>query len=169
MSFALTPTTFIAILAGYLFQWGGLPGVLVSYLAAMAAGFLLGKKLNVWFVGGFISEDEQLKDFFQRLKKNSFMMVIFGRLSPLLPFAMMNIAFSSIKVTWGNYLAGSLIGMLPRTLVFFYSGTKVTEIWTFLKYPSLEGFLSVIPVILVVISTAGLVWLIRKSMENNEG
>ena len=95
------------------------------------------------------------------------MMVIFGRLSPLLPFAMMNIAFSSIKVTWGNYLAGSLLGMLPRTLVFFYTGIKVTEIWSFLKHPSLDGFLSVVPVVLIIISTAGLVWLIRKSMKKN--
>lgn len=164
MSLALTPTSFVAVIAGFFFKWIGLPGVLISYLAAMALGFYFGKILNVWFVGGFVSEDEQLKDFFKRLKENSFMMVIFGRLSPLLPFAMMNIAFSSIKVTWGNYLAGSIIGMLPRTIVFFYTGMKVTEIWTFLKNPSFEGLLSLVPVALVVISTAGLLWLIRKSM-----
>ena len=165
MSLALTPTTFIAILSGFFFKWSGLPGVIISYLGAMAAGFYIGKILNIWFVGGFISEDEKLKDFFQRLKQNSFMMVIFGRLSPLLPFAMMNIAFSSIKVNWGSYLGGSLIGMLPRTLVFFYTGTKVTEIWSFLKRPTLEGFWSMVPLALIIISTAGIVWLIRKSMK----
>lgn len=165
MSLALTPTSFVAVLSGFFFKWNGLPGVMLSYLAAMWLGFYLGKKLNVWFVGGYISEDEQLRDFFQRLKQSSFLMVIFGRLSPLLPFAMMNIAFSSINVGWGSYLAGSLIGMLPRTLVFFYTGTKVTEIWSFLKDPTLDGFLSVVPVALIVISTLGLIWLINKSMK----
>jgi len=164
MSFALTPTTFVTVLSGYFFKWDGLPGVLFSYLGALAAGFFLGKKINVWLVGGFISEDEQLKDFFQRLKQNSFLMVIFGRLSPVLPFAMMNIALSSIQVSWSSYIAGSLIGMLPRTLAFFYTGTKVSEIWTFLRYPTLEGFLSIVPVALIIISTAGLLWLARKSL-----
>jgi len=50
-------------------------------------------------------------------------------------------------------------------LVFFYTGTKVTEIWSFLKQPSLDGFLSIVPVALIIISTLGIIWLIRKSMK----
>jgi len=165
MSFALTPTTFIAILSGYLFSWKGLLGVLLSYLGAMIAGLLLGKKLSAWFVGGFIDEDEKLKDFFARLKEKTFLMVVLGRLSPLLPFAMMNIAFASIKVRWGYYLAGSILGMLPRTLVAFYLGMNAPEIYSFARHPTREGLMNVATILLIIISTAGIIWLVRTTLQ----
>ncbi len=169
MAFALTPTTFIALLSGYFFNWWGLTGVAVSYLVATVIGLLFGRKLNEWFVGGFLSEDEQLSKFFKQMKEKSLLMVIFGRLSPVLPFAMMNIAFASIRVSWGSYLFGSLIGMFPRTFVFFYTGMNAPEIWSFLMKPSLEGLSAVVPVLLVIISTAGILWLVNRSWKKSHG
>lgn len=165
MSFALTPTTFIAILSGYFFQWKGLPGVMLSYFGAMIAGMLLGKKLNAWFVGGFIAEDEKLKDFFVRLKERNFLMIVLGRLSPHLPFAMMNVAFASMKVPWGSYLIGSFIGMLPRTLLSFYLGMNVTEIYSFATNPRKEEWMNIATIAMVLVSTAGIVWLIKNALQ----
>lgn len=165
MSFALMPTTFFAILSGYFFQWNGLPGVLISYVGAMIIGMLLGKKLNAWFVGGFIAEDEKLKDFFAKLKERNFLMIVLGRLSPHLPFAMMNVAFASMKVPWGSYLIGSFIGMLPRTLLSFYLGMSVTEIYSFATNPRKEEWMNIATILMVLISTAGIVWLIKNALQ----
>lgn len=165
MSFALTPTTFFAILSGYFFQWKGLPGVLLSYMGAMIAGMLLGKKLNAWFVGGFIAEDEKLKVFFEKLKERTFLMIVLGRLSPHLPFAMMNVAFASLKIPWGSYLGGSFIGMLPRTLLSFYLGMNVTEIYTFATDPRKDELMNIATIALVLVSTAGIVWLIKNALQ----
>lgn len=165
MSFALTPTTFFAILSGFFFQWKGLPGVLLSYVGAMIVGMLLGKKLNVWFVGGFIAEDEKLKDFFDKLKKRTFLMIVLGRLSPHLPFAMMNVAFASMKVPWGSYLLGSFIGMLPRTLLSFYLGMNVTEIYSFATDPRKDQLMNIATIVLVLVSTAGIVWLVKNALQ----
>lgn len=165
MSFALTPTTFFAIISGYFFQWKGLPGVLFSYIGAMVVGMLLGKKLNAWFVGGFIAEDEKLKDFFGRLKERNFLMIVLGRLSPHLPFAMMNVAFASMKVPWGSYLAGSFIGMLPRTLLSFYLGMNVTEIYSFATDPRKDKLMNIATIGMVLISTAGIIWLVKNALQ----
>lgn len=169
MAFALTPTTFIAILSGYFFSWLGIIGVVLAYLVASLLGLWFGKKINTWFVGGFLGEDEKLQLFFSRLKENTLLMVIFGRLSPVLPFSMMNIAFASIKVPLKSYLVGSLLGMFPRTFIFFYAGMNVKEIWAFLMDPTLEGFTAIVPVILVIVSSAGLLWLGVRSWKKSYG
>ncbi len=169
ISFALTPTTLFAIFSGYFFQWKGLPGVIISYMGAAVIGMLFGKKLNEWVVGGFISEDEKLHDFFERLKKRTFLMVVMGRLSPVLPFAMMNIAFASMQVPWGWYLLGSFLGMLPRTFLSFYLGMNVKEIYTFVMHPTQDQGMQIGTIALILISTAGIIWLIRKALEKEAG
>lgn len=39
MAFAMTPTTFIALLSGYFLGWSCLPGVCISYLMASYIGY----------------------------------------------------------------------------------------------------------------------------------
>lgn len=164
MAFALAPTTFVSILTGYFFQWSGLPGMLISYLGAIIIGMLLGEKISTWFVGGFIAEDEKLKDFFARLKERTFLMIVLGRLSPHLPFAMMNMAFASMRVPWGSYLVGSFIGMLPRTLLSFYLGMNVREIYSFALNPREDQWMNIATIALVLITTAGITWLIKNAL-----
>lgn len=163
MSFALSPTTFIAIISGYYFGWIGLPGVIVSYLIASVFGLWVGDFINKTIVGQYISNNKSWRKFFDKLREREFLMVFFGRLSPVLPFAMMNFAFSSIRPNLSNYIAASLVGMFPRTLVFFYTGMQAVEIWEFVKSPDLDGALTLIPLLLVIISTIGIIWLLSKA------
>ncbi|MEX0812113.1 MAG: VTT domain-containing protein [Chitinophagales bacterium] len=163
MSFALTPTTFIAIISGYFFGWPGLPGVIISYLAASLIGLWFGDVINKTVVGQYIANNASLKKFFDKLKEQEFLMVFFGRLSPILPFAMMNFAFSSIRPTISTYLIASLVGMFPRTLIFFVTGMQAVEIWGFVRNPNLEGFMSLVPLLLVIVSSIGIIWLLRKT------
>lgn len=46
MAFALTPTTFVAIITGYYFGWSGLPGMVLAYALAAAIGYELAKRLD---------------------------------------------------------------------------------------------------------------------------
>jgi uncharacterized membrane protein YdjX (TVP38/TMEM64 family) len=166
MSFALTPTTFIAIISGYYFGWVGLPGVVVSYLFASLFGLWVGAIINKTFVGQFISNNETWHRFFEKLKEREFLMVFFGRLSPVLPFAMMNFAFSSIRPDILKYIGGSLVGMFPRTLIFFVTGMQAVEIWDFVKAPNLEGGMALIPLLLVIFSSIGIIWILRKTYQS---
>ena len=163
MGLAITHTTFIAILSGYFFSWYGMPGIIISYLLASVIGLALGKLLCRTVAGGYLSDLPKFKQFFERLKSNSFQLVIYGRLSPVLPFALMNTAFASVDISWRNYIWGSLFGMLPRTLVFFYAGMKAGEIWQFIEKPTIDGFYSILPVVLLVVSSLGLIRLFVKS------
>jgi uncharacterized membrane protein YdjX (TVP38/TMEM64 family) len=91
-------------------------------------------------------------------------MLIFARLSPLMPFAMINVAVSVLKLSLIPFMAATMIGMFPRTLIFFMLGKDAPEIWAFVQNPTLEGSLRLIPLMLVVISSAGLLWVARRTL-----
>jgi uncharacterized membrane protein YdjX (TVP38/TMEM64 family) len=165
MSFALTPTTFVSILTGYFFGWIGLLPMLVSYGAACLLGLKTGKLLNHYFVGDHLFQNKKLNRFFSQLHEQEFLLVFFGRLSPVLPFAMMNIAFASIEMNMKRYLIASITGAFPRTFLFFYVGSSAIEIWEFALRPTLEGSFALLPVALVIISTIGLIIVFRKVMK----
>ncbi len=166
MTFALTSTTFIAIITGYFFSWQGLPALLIAYPIACLLGLLLGKYLNKWIVGASFFQQPPYDRIFEKMKDRQIWLVAFIRLSPVLPFAMMNIALSTIRIHYGQYLLGTIIGMLPRTLVFFVAGKNVQELWKFLKNPSLEGSFQLLPIVLILVSTMGLYLLFRNSVQS---
>ena len=165
MAFALTPTTFIAIISGYFFSWNGLAGLVAAYVAASVLGVFLGKALERMGVKLDSEKNTRLATLLKNLDNKQFLFVAFARLSPVLPFAMTNIALSSLKIKWKEYILGSLIGMLPRTVVFFWAGKNAKDIWSFAVHPSLSGFYKLAPLLLVLISTIGLLRIIGKNSQ----
>jgi uncharacterized membrane protein YdjX (TVP38/TMEM64 family) len=170
MSLALTPTTLVAILTGYFFGWSGFIPLMLAYAVACILGLQTGKFLNHYFVGDRLFQNKKLHRFFEQLHQQEFMLVFFGRLSPVLPFAMMNIAFASIELNLKRYIIASISGALPRTFLFFYVGRSVSEIWDFALNPTLEGSIALIPVVLIAVSTLGLIWVFKSVMptDNNK-
>jgi uncharacterized membrane protein YdjX (TVP38/TMEM64 family) len=164
MAFAITPTTFIAILAGYFFSWTGLIGIVCSYILASILGILIGKALQKSGIKYTPKPGSKFEKLLNNFGDNEFMLIAFARLSPVLPFAMTNIALSSIHLRWKNYLSGSVVGMLPRTFLFFWAGKNAQDIWNLVKHPSLDGVGKIVPVIFIIISTLGLYWVIKKKL-----
>src|SRR5207237_10884934 len=54
--------------------------------------------------------------------------VLLVRLSPVFPFNLLNYAFGLTQVTLRDYLIGSLVGMLPGTVMYVYLGSLVTSL-----------------------------------------
>jgi uncharacterized membrane protein YdjX (TVP38/TMEM64 family) len=165
MALALTPTTVIAIVSGYFFGWEGFPYLVFAYMLAAVIGIRCGLWLKKLGLSANPEKDSALTSLFKSLSNQEFLFIALARLSPILPFAMTNIALANLQIRLLPYLAGSLVGMLPRTLVFFYAGIHATDIWTFLQKPTLEGSIKIIPVLLVITSTLGLYYIIKKSLK----
>jgi uncharacterized membrane protein YdjX (TVP38/TMEM64 family) len=55
--------------------------------------------------------------------REGFKLVLLLRLSPLIPFNLLNYILSLTRVTTGRYVLGSFIGMLPGTAVYVYLGS----------------------------------------------
>ena len=168
MAFALTPTTFIAILSGYFFSWYGLAGVVVAYPLAALLGLKMGRFANRFVLGPSFYRNEKIGVFLDRIRRDGFPMIVFARLSPILPFAMTNVALSVLKLNLFAFLAATMIGMFPRTFLFFLLGTEAPEIWAFVQNPTLGGLHRLLPVVLIVISTVGLLWVVKRAFGRME-
>src|SRR5207249_440641 len=54
--------------------------------------------------------------------------VLLVRLSPIFPFTLLNYALGLTRVAVRDYVVGSLVGMLPGTLMYVYLGSLVTSL-----------------------------------------
>jgi uncharacterized membrane protein YdjX (TVP38/TMEM64 family) len=165
MAFALTPTTFIAIISGYYLGWVGLAGILVTYPLAALLGLGFGKLMNHWFTGRNFFDDNVLKSLAEKLAEKQFALLFFCRLSPFLPFAMTNVALSRLKLNLWKYIAGTMAGMLPRTLLFFIGGMQAADLMAFLKNPRSGEWQQILLPIFILISLAGLYLVMRNAIK----
>ncbi|MDF2157195.1 VTT domain-containing protein [Algoriphagus sp. CAU 1675] len=122
MGFALLPTTLTAVFTGYLMGVTGLVDLLIGYTLANILGYGLGMKFNSDFLELLFLRQPQLSGEIEKRKKNPGELIFFIRISPLIPFAISNFIFASLKVPLKQVLKFGIPGMLPRTLIAFATG-----------------------------------------------
>jgi len=169
MAFALTPTTFIASISGYFFSWYGLAGILAAYPLAAVLGLTIGKAANNLVLSDSFYQNKETQLFLEKIRQDEFIMIILARLSPVLPFAMINVALSVLKLNRITYIAATMIGMFPRTFMFFMAGKDAREIWAFAQNPTFDGFYRLLPLLLILVSTIGLLWALKRAFRRMKG
>src|SRR5205814_867142 len=66
--------------------------------------------------------------FDRAIGREGLKIVLLVRLSPIFPFTLLNYALGLTRVAVRDYVVGSLIGMLPGTLMYVYLGSLVTSL-----------------------------------------
>lgn len=128
MALAITPTTFIALLFGYFIGMVGLTLVVPAYLLASALGYIVAARIDGGTFSTTIQQFPKVNQIVTGIQHKSFFFIILCRLSPVLPFAIMNIILSILKVPFFKFLGAGLLGMLPRTIIFVYIGSQADQI-----------------------------------------
>lgn len=165
MAFALTPTTFVAIVTGYYFGWGGLPGMVLAYALAAAIGYELAQRLDHGKLRHFLQLFPKAEAVLGELQSQSWQLILLTRLSPVLPFALMTFVLAIVGVPRKRFLAASVLGMLPRSLFFYWLGTKASDVLALLQNPD-EGTLSkLVLVALVAASLFGLYFIFNRALQ----
>ena len=165
MAFALTPTTLVAIVTGYYFGWAGLPGMVLAYALASALGYELAQRLDHGKLHHFLHLFPKAEAVLDELKTQSWQLIILTRLSPVLPFALMTFVLAIVGVPRRRFLAASVLGMLPRSLFFYWLGTKASDVLALLKDPD-EGTLSKVVLLgLVAASLFGLFVVFNRALQ----
>jgi uncharacterized membrane protein YdjX (TVP38/TMEM64 family) len=165
MAFALTPTTYVALVTGFLLGWPSFPGVVVSYGLAAMLGYMVARIIDEGKLLAFLNRFEKTALVMEELRKQSWSLIILTRISPVLPFALMTFVLSVMKINRRKFLLASLIGMLPRTLFFFWVGTQAQSLITLLSDPDGGTGGQVLLVGLVVISLFGLYYLFNRALK----
>jgi len=165
MALALTPTTFVAIISGYYFGWAGLPGMVAAYALAAALGYELARRLDHGKLRTLLHHFPKADAVLAELQTQSWSLIILTRLSPVLPFALMTFVLAIVGVARRRFLAASVLGMLPRSLFFYWLGTKAQDVLALLRNPD-EGTLSKLVLVgLVIASLFGLYFVFNRALQ----
>jgi len=125
----LLPGSLLTVGAGL--AYGPILGTLlvspVSVTAATCA-FLLGRTVARGWVAGRIARDVRLSAIDSVIGRHGFKIVALLRLSPVIPFNLLNYALALTRVSLRDYVIGSFVGMLPATLLYVYVGSLVTSV-----------------------------------------
>ncbi|WP_225986689.1 TVP38/TMEM64 family protein [Rufibacter sp. LB8] len=165
MAFALTPTTFVAILSGFYLGWPGFPGVVISYAAVSLIGYFLAKAIDQGKLLKFVNHFEKAAIVMEELKHQSWGLIILTRISPVLPFALMTFILAMIKVDKRKFLLASIAGMLPRTLFFFWLGNQAQDILLLLQNSDTGTSGKFLLIALIAVSVFGLYYLFNRALK----
>lgn len=122
MGLAFLPTTFIAPASGFFFGWVAFPFLVIAYALATLLGYKIGQKANSSLLEVLFLKHPQLKEELEARKSKEMSLIFFVRISPIIPFAVSNFLFASMKIPLKKVLIFGILGMLPRTLIAFGTG-----------------------------------------------
>ncbi len=165
MAFALTPTTFVALVTGYYLGWPGFAGVVISYGVASLLGYKVAQIIDHGKMLNFLNRFPKAATVMQELQHQSWSLIFLSRISPVLPFAFMTFVLSLMRVDRTKFLVASMAGMLPRTLFFFWVGTQAQNIISLLKDPDTGSQGKILVIALIIISVFGLYYIFNKALK----
>ena len=161
----LMPATYLALIGGYFGGFISLGWLLPIYILAVSIGYYVGQKIDG---GNWLKSIEafpKVKKLLDRLHHQHFYIVFLSRLSPNLPFQMLNLVLSAAKVPFSSYLWGSVAGALPRTVLTVWAGANAQSWWQlWQEQNSTNQILSAV----FVFSSFGGLWFIFKRAVGKE-
>lgn len=166
MAVLLTPTTFVASLSGFLFGLTSTFYLVPAYVIASLLGYIVGKKLDGGQLLKSIVEVDNKQVLKQTVDSNPFWFVVLCRISPVLPFGLMNVVLPAFGVRLRQFVTAGTIGMLPRTVLFIWLGSTAQTLLQAVKGEEDGlGFKFYLTSALIVISSLGLLLLFNKKMK----
>jgi uncharacterized membrane protein YdjX (TVP38/TMEM64 family) len=125
---ALLPGSVLTLLAGAVF--GVARAMLVVFIGAVlgsSLAFGIARRLAHRYVAAWLSRDARLSAVTGAVRGHGASVVFLLRLSPLVPYNVLNYALGLTDVRFRDFLIGS-VGMLPGTLLYVYSGKVIGDV-----------------------------------------
>ncbi|NNE68997.1 MAG: TVP38/TMEM64 family protein [Rhodothermales bacterium] len=123
---AMLPGTILGLVAGYLY--GPLVGVLIvspSSVIGATLAFLLSGNVLRGRAQKALAKVPRFNAISQAVAQDGFLVTFLLRLSPLVPFNVLNYALGLAHVRVRSYVLASFIGMLPGTAAIVYLGSLI--------------------------------------------
>jgi len=122
-------TQIAALLAGWL--WGfstGLGASLVAIWCAAVLGWLLAQLVAGSTLSRLVDASPKAKAVHAALvgrPREAMTTTLLLRLSPVVPFAMVNVLLAAARVRVGAFLVGTTLGVVPRTALVVWAGSEL--------------------------------------------
>jgi uncharacterized membrane protein YdjX (TVP38/TMEM64 family) len=122
----LVPTWMLTVALGYFY--GLIQGFLAATLGATVAAavvFLFGRTLGRGWIEARFGHHPRFRALDRAVGRDGFKIVLLTRLSPLLPYILLNYAFSLTRVSLRTFVLATVVGMMPVTLMWVELGTTL--------------------------------------------
>jgi pyruvate/2-oxoglutarate dehydrogenase complex dihydrolipoamide dehydrogenase (E3) component/uncharacterized membrane protein YdjX (TVP38/TMEM64 family) len=106
----------------------GVPLVWVSANLGAVAAFLLGRTVLRETIARRVETNPRFAAIDRAVAREGLKIVLLTRLSPVFPFNLLNYAYGLTRVSLRDYAIGSLVGMIPASILFVYLGSLVTNL-----------------------------------------
>jgi uncharacterized membrane protein YdjX (TVP38/TMEM64 family) len=123
------PGSILTVGAGVVFGLvRGFAIVSISATLGATAAFLVGRYLARDWIAGKIEGHPKFAVIDEAVAREGWKIVGLLRLSPVVPFNVLNYAFGVTRVSLRDYVLASWIGMMPGTLVYVYLGSVAGDL-----------------------------------------
>ena len=127
-SLVLAPSIVLTVAAGAIFGlWRGTLIVFVGMVLGSSAVFALAAPLARSRVGRWLDRDRRLAAVRSAVVGNALWVMFLLRLSPLVPFVLLNYGLAFSGVRYRDFLLASF-GMLPAIVMYVYYGKVVGDV-----------------------------------------
>jgi uncharacterized membrane protein YdjX (TVP38/TMEM64 family) len=141
----------MTIAAGVAFGWWGLPLALVSATTGATASFLLSRYFFDDMLEGWLTRRATFRAAKRAVDEEGWRVVLLLRLSPVVPFGLLNYLLGLTRTSLPSYILWTLIGIVPGSVVDIYIGVVGADAGNSAQF----GYL-----VLGLVATAALVVLI---------
>ncbi len=122
------PGSVLTLGAGFLYGLlGGLAVVVPGSVLGATLAFVLGRTVLRKPVVRLLKRHPRFQAVDQAVGEQAFRVVLLLRLSPVVPFNLLNYGLGVTRVPFGTYVLASVLGMLPGTVLYVYLGSLLTS------------------------------------------
>lgn len=168
---AIAPTYSFSVLAGWAFgsASGTVAGVLAYTLGAMLA-FTVARRASGRWLADRVDRSRRWGPLRRALVQSragrAWLLVTLFRLPPNSPYALGNLLLASVGVPWRVFVAGTAVGLLPRTFAAAWLGSHLSE----LRFDQPRDWRWVAAAVVVTFVCLGIIgWIARRTMQRLTG
>ncbi|UOR05547.1 VTT domain-containing protein [Hymenobacter aerilatus] len=165
LAFSLVHSTVAVLLTGFFLGWAGLPGTIIAYALAALLGYELATRLDQGKLLRFVHSFPKAEAIMQELRHQSWQLILLVRLAPILPFALMTFVLAILGVDRTRFLGASVLGMLPRSLFFYWIGTQAQDALSLLHSPDTGTTGKVLVLVLLAVAALGLYYVFNRAVQ----
>ncbi len=159
----MIPGSALTLAAGALY--GPVAGFAVVVLASNAgasAAFWLGRTLLRERVAAWMADHRRLQALDRAVERGGARLMLLLRLSPVIPFNLLNYAMGTTRIRFRDYLLGGAIGMVPGTLLYVVIGAGMGQLADLLRAPPDGGLAERVLFVAGLLATAAAIAMVSR-------
>lgn len=165
MAVAVLPTSFLGLITGYFLGYYALAGITFAHLIGSWLGFHVAHRIEGGkFVESF-RNSEPVQRALEQLKGDAFQVSALARLSPALPFSVMNLLLVMLRIPFKPFVWAGTLGMLPRVGVMVVLGRQAQQLRAVVEGDATMGVTEWVAAGLLIVSFFGLGFYARRAVK----